>query len=268
MGKERSNKFKIYAGDMVQHKKPSPDIYLMAVNDMSLQKENCIIIEDSHIGLHAAMAAGINCLVTKSSYTSNEDFTGAKCIVNELEDTITLSTLSGLLLDKDDDNDESLTTSSLLSIVPTATSVAITTTWDRVGHVETTGASWTGARFGDDNINRPSLYTPSETYEATRRGNIGVNMVSHVEKGGASWTGARLGEETSNDGVSDKAYAYTPSKSKGPGSQWDTIAHVERNDDDNFAWTGARFAIDDDENDSKNSGRYRQSAPTPSRWRE
>ena len=84
MGAQRASKFNIYAGDMVRRKKPSPDVYLMAVNDMSLEKEKCIIIEDSHIGLHAAMAAGINCLVTKSSYTSNEDFTGAKCIVNEL----------------------------------------------------------------------------------------------------------------------------------------------------------------------------------------
>ena len=323
MGTQRASKFNIYAGDMVQHKKPSPDIYLMAVNDMKLRKENCIVIEDSHIGLHAAMAAGINCLVTKSSYTANEDFTGAKCIVNELDDTITLSTLSRLLLEEEEEEDND---TDLLPIVPTTSSMSAaagktTTTWDRVGHVETTGASWTGARFGDDNFNRLSLYTPSETYEAKRRGNIGVNMVSHVEKGGASWTGARfgddninrpslytpsetyetrrgnigvtmvahvenggaswtgarLGEDTTNVGVTDnnKAYAYTPSetyeyksKSKGPGSRWDTFAHVERNDDDNFAWTGARFAIDDDENDSKNSGRYRQSAPTPSRWRE
>jgi HAD superfamily hydrolase (TIGR01509 family) len=148
MSAQRASKFNIYAGDMVRRKKPAPDVYLMAVNGMSLQKEKCIIIEDSHIGLHAAMAAGIHCLVTKSSYTSNEDFTGAKCIVNELDDSITLSTLSRLLLDKDDnDNVESSTSDQRLSIVPNksaaaaTTTATTTTTWDRVGHVETAGVS-------------------------------------------------------------------------------------------------------------------------------
>lgn len=101
MGEERWSKFQIFAGDMVQKKKPAPDVYLMAVEEMSLDKSRCIIVEDSHIGLGAAKAAGINCIVTKSSYTGGEDFEGADMIVDELgddEDTgITLETLTSLL---------------------------------------------------------------------------------------------------------------------------------------------------------------------------
>ena len=73
----------------------------MAVNQMGLDKSRCVIVEDSGIGLGAAMAAGISCIVTKSSYTANEDFTGANMVVDELGDSpysgVTLATLEGLL---------------------------------------------------------------------------------------------------------------------------------------------------------------------------
>lgn len=99
LGPERASHFQIYAGDMVQRKKPAPDVYLMAVGKMGLDKSRCVIVEDSGIGLGAAKAAGIACIVTKSSYTAGEDFTGAAMIVDELGDDpgVTLETLQGLL---------------------------------------------------------------------------------------------------------------------------------------------------------------------------
>ena len=101
MGPDRASKFQIFAGDMVQKKKPAPDVYNMAVENMNLDKTKSVIVEDSHIGLGAAMAAGISCIVTKSSYTADEDFTGAKMIVDELGDApetgVTLETLESLL---------------------------------------------------------------------------------------------------------------------------------------------------------------------------
>ena len=86
---------------MVKAKKPAPDIYNLAVDSMGLDKSKCVIVEDSHIGLGAAMAAGISCIVTKSSYTAGEDFTGAAMVVDELGDDpssgVTLETLTSLL---------------------------------------------------------------------------------------------------------------------------------------------------------------------------
>ena len=67
MGKDRAAMFRIFAGDMVKAKKPAPDIYNMAVDELGLDKTRCVIIEDSFIGLGAAKAAGIKCIVTKSS---------------------------------------------------------------------------------------------------------------------------------------------------------------------------------------------------------
>jgi HAD superfamily hydrolase (TIGR01509 family) len=67
MGKDRAAKFQIFAGDMVNAKKPAPDIYNMAVDELGLDKTRCVVVEDSFIGLGAAKAAGISCIVTKSS---------------------------------------------------------------------------------------------------------------------------------------------------------------------------------------------------------
>jgi len=101
MGPERASKFSIFAGDMVKKKKPAPDVYNMAVEKLSLDKERCVIVEDTEIGLGAAKAAGISCIVTKSSYTGGEDFTGAGLVVDELGDgadtDVSLATLTGLL---------------------------------------------------------------------------------------------------------------------------------------------------------------------------
>jgi beta-phosphoglucomutase-like phosphatase (HAD superfamily) len=101
MGPDRAARFSIFAGDMVAKKKPAPDVYLMAVDALGLSKDGCVVVEDSAIGLGAARAAGITCLVTKSSYTAGEDFTGADKIVDELGDDpatgVTLQTLDDML---------------------------------------------------------------------------------------------------------------------------------------------------------------------------
>ncbi len=254
MGKERASKFQIFAGDMVKKKKPAPDVYLMAVDTMKLDKSKCVIVEDSHIGVGAAVAAGISCLVTKSSYTAMEDFTGATLIVDELGDDastgITVETLSSLLE----------VTSSAQVDSTTVAAAASTPSWDRVGHVETTGASWTGARFGDQNL-MDRLRSSSETHDfkSKGKGSIGVKMESHVESGGASWTGARFGDQgapLARTYTASETYEY---KSKG-GAQWDAIAHVEVPPDgsDTNAWSGARFGDKDG----------RRCAPTPSKWYE
>lgn len=101
LGPDRAGKFCIFAGDMVPKKKPAPDVYLLAVNEMNLDKSRCVVVEDSSIGLKAALAAGLRCVVTKSSYTAREDFTGADLVVDDLGDDpttgVTLETLAGLL---------------------------------------------------------------------------------------------------------------------------------------------------------------------------
>jgi len=74
---------------MVKAKKPDPAIYLMAVDALGLDPARCMVVEDSHVGLSAADAAGIRCIVTKSTFTQNEDFGAACKVVSDLGETET-----------------------------------------------------------------------------------------------------------------------------------------------------------------------------------
>ena len=49
----------VYSFDLVDKPKPDPDIYLKAIEDNSLNKNQTIIIEDSAVGVTAGVKAGI-----------------------------------------------------------------------------------------------------------------------------------------------------------------------------------------------------------------
>jgi HAD superfamily hydrolase (TIGR01509 family) len=98
LGPEREVKFAgIFAGDIVAHKKPAPDIYNFAATKLSLNPAGCLVVEDSRNGLLAAVRAGMTCVVTQSAYTVDEDFTEAAAVYPELGDPpsrhVTLSDL-------------------------------------------------------------------------------------------------------------------------------------------------------------------------------
>ena len=74
-----------FIGDIVANKKPFPDIYLLAIQKLNLNPKRCWVIEDSRIGLQAAKRAQLNCLITKSYYTINDNFNESNIIVNDLD---------------------------------------------------------------------------------------------------------------------------------------------------------------------------------------
>jgi HAD superfamily hydrolase (TIGR01509 family) len=49
----------IFSGDMVEHGKPAPDLFLHAAGTMNENPQDCIVIEDSVNGVKAARAAGM-----------------------------------------------------------------------------------------------------------------------------------------------------------------------------------------------------------------
>ena len=84
VGPVRAADFAVFAGDVVARKKPAPDIYLLALRELGADAADAIAVEDSANGLRAALAAGLNTVVTVSSYTAEEDFTGAALVVSSL----------------------------------------------------------------------------------------------------------------------------------------------------------------------------------------
>eukprot|EP00188_Purpureofilum_apyrenoidigerum_P000767 Plantae.Rhodophyta-Purpureofilum_apyrenoidigerum.ctg13724.p1 GENE.Plantae.Rhodophyta-Purpureofilum_apyrenoidigerum.ctg13724~~Plantae.Rhodophyta-Purpureofilum_apyrenoidigerum.ctg13724.p1 ORF type:complete len:286 (+),score=39.28 Plantae.Rhodophyta-Purpureofilum_apyrenoidigerum.ctg13724:164-1021(+) len=89
LGEERISNFDvILAGDDVEKKKPNPEIYNVARERLGVRAEDCMVIEDSLIGLQAALAAGMSCCITYTSSTENQNFVGAKGVYAELGDDL------------------------------------------------------------------------------------------------------------------------------------------------------------------------------------
>lgn len=97
LGEERAARIPIFAGDAVPRKKPDPAIYNMAADRLALDPARCVVIEDSHIGLSAAKAAGMHCIVTISAYTQDEDFAAADEIVADLDHGVDMAMLNRLV---------------------------------------------------------------------------------------------------------------------------------------------------------------------------
>ena len=86
VGDENAAKFAVFAGDVVPAKKPDPAIYMLALERLPIGPDDAIVIEDSRNGLLAAVAAGLRCVVTVSSYTADEDMSEAVLVVSSLGD--------------------------------------------------------------------------------------------------------------------------------------------------------------------------------------
>jgi len=86
VGEELARQFSVFAGDVVPHKKPAPDIYLLALAQLGVDPDDAIVVEDSANGLRAALSAGLRTVVTVSGFTRAENFTGASLVVTSLGD--------------------------------------------------------------------------------------------------------------------------------------------------------------------------------------
>jgi HAD superfamily hydrolase (TIGR01509 family) len=102
LGPQREARFAgIFAGDIVHKKKPDPEIYQLAATKLGVDPARCLVVEDSRNGLLAAIRAGMNCVITMSTYTVAEEFTEAAAVYPELGDPptkhVTLDDLNNLL---------------------------------------------------------------------------------------------------------------------------------------------------------------------------
>lgn len=72
----------------VRHPKPSPEIYLTAMDKLGVKPEECIVIEDTEHGLEAAKAAGAYCFVVPNHFASGHNFSKADKILTSLRDLV------------------------------------------------------------------------------------------------------------------------------------------------------------------------------------
>lgn len=72
----------IAAGDIVPAKKPAPDIYNWAMEQMRLTPAECIAFEDSHNGIRSSRGASLTTIVAVNGYTRDEVFDDAAIVLD------------------------------------------------------------------------------------------------------------------------------------------------------------------------------------------
>jgi HAD superfamily hydrolase (TIGR01509 family) len=75
----------VLGGDEITHGKPAPNIYLLAAQRLGFPPSECIAIEDSPVGIAAAVAAGAYTVAVRTYSTRNLDLSQAHAILDSLE---------------------------------------------------------------------------------------------------------------------------------------------------------------------------------------
>ena len=83
LGKELAGRIDlVVSGEDVTRKKPAPDSYLLALSRLGLSADECVALEDSAMGLRAAVAAGVPTIITTNANTEGEDFSSASVVLD------------------------------------------------------------------------------------------------------------------------------------------------------------------------------------------
>lgn len=70
----------VVTGNDVPARKPDPAAYRTALAELGLPAAEVLAVEDSAVGLRAALGAGLDCAVVTNDYTRGQDFTGALAV--------------------------------------------------------------------------------------------------------------------------------------------------------------------------------------------
>lgn len=80
----------VVTSDECTKTKPDPEPYLKAIHKSGINKDECIVVEDSERGLKAATAAGFKCYIIPTELTKDFDFSGAEKILNNPMELISI----------------------------------------------------------------------------------------------------------------------------------------------------------------------------------
>ncbi len=85
----------VHSGEAVKHGKPNPDIYVQTAALLEVPVEQCVVIEDSKVGIIAARSAGMKCIGIMNGRNKKEDLQHAN-IIAENFDQITEELINSL----------------------------------------------------------------------------------------------------------------------------------------------------------------------------
>jgi len=74
----------VFSSVGLPHGKPHPDVFLLTAQTLRVAPQNCIVIEDSGVGVQAAKRAGMRCIAMPNIFTQHQDFSIADFVVGNL----------------------------------------------------------------------------------------------------------------------------------------------------------------------------------------
>ena len=74
----------ILSGEEVQRGKPYPDIFLKTAEMLKVNKQECVVIEDSTNGVKAALSAGMKCIGFANLNSGLQDLSRASTIIDSI----------------------------------------------------------------------------------------------------------------------------------------------------------------------------------------
>ncbi|MEM6917099.1 MAG: HAD family phosphatase [Verrucomicrobiota bacterium] len=78
---------KLTGAEDVTRGKPAPDVFLEAARKISREPAQCVVIEDAHVGIEAALAAGMKGIAVTTTHPRDTFIdSGASLIVDSLEE--------------------------------------------------------------------------------------------------------------------------------------------------------------------------------------
>lgn len=85
----------IVDGSEVVHGKPDPEAYLVTARRLGVQPAECVVFEDSHVGVVAAKRAGMYCIAVRNPRAQERQDLSAADVVADSMDEVDLSALAG-----------------------------------------------------------------------------------------------------------------------------------------------------------------------------
>lgn len=74
----------VVTGEEVEKGKPDPEIYALLSTRAGVEPGECLVFEDSGLGVEAAHRAGMTCLAVPNRFTRSQDFDGAAFILSDV----------------------------------------------------------------------------------------------------------------------------------------------------------------------------------------
>jgi len=74
----------VVSADDVQHSKPAPESYLLALERMGLQAHEAVALEDTSHGVASAVAAGVACVAIPTVMSAGQDFSAATVVLPDM----------------------------------------------------------------------------------------------------------------------------------------------------------------------------------------